>query len=345
MINKENYTFEYIDRVSKTKNVDKTILERNIYALGLLEALLEVGMPFIFKGGTSLTILLDKPKRLSTDIDIVVEPDIDINKYIINASKIFPFKNFKEQERKGKNNIIKKHFEFTYDSPAFNREFYIILDVVFEKNHYSRIIEKPIMNDFVFTNSPYKNVNIPSIDCILGDKLTAFAPNTIGIPFNEDKELEIIKQMYDVSCLFDEFENFKDVYETYIETAKAEISYRGNIYSIEDALNDTIETSASIISRGLYGNNYDLLLKGIRGLSNHIIDESFTGENAVSRACKSMYIASCILANIPMERIIEANKYSDANISKSKYSKLGKIRNVEPIGFAYVAKAIKQINK
>lgn len=50
-----------------------------------------------------------------------------------------------------------------------------------------------------------KIVTMPSVDCILGDKLTAFAPHTTGIPYNIDKELEIIKQMYDISCLFDEF--------------------------------------------------------------------------------------------------------------------------------------------
>ena len=44
------------------------------------------------------------------------------------------------------------------------------------------------------------------MDCILGDKLTAFAPYTIGIPFGVDKELEIIKQLNDIACLFDELE-------------------------------------------------------------------------------------------------------------------------------------------
>ncbi len=52
-------------------------------------------MPFIFKGGTSLLFLLDKPMQLSTDIDIIVEPDVDVEAYIQKAGKIVPFWNLR----------------------------------------------------------------------------------------------------------------------------------------------------------------------------------------------------------------------------------------------------------
>ncbi len=82
-----------------------------------LEAIKSVGMPFCFKGGTSLMLILDKPARLSTDIDILVEPETDVDGYIEKASRIFPFLNKKEDIRKGKNEIVKRHFRFTYFSP------------------------------------------------------------------------------------------------------------------------------------------------------------------------------------------------------------------------------------
>ena len=69
MILAQNYTLEHIEAIRESKSVDRAILERSIYALGLLEALARVGLPFIFKGGTSLLLLLDSPMRLSTDID------------------------------------------------------------------------------------------------------------------------------------------------------------------------------------------------------------------------------------------------------------------------------------
>lgn len=56
-----------------------------MYAFGLLEAITRVGMPFVFKGGSCLLLLLDHPMRLSTDIDIVVKPGTDIESYIKRA--------------------------------------------------------------------------------------------------------------------------------------------------------------------------------------------------------------------------------------------------------------------
>ena len=49
MLTKENFSMEHIEAKRISKKVDKTILERSIYALGLLEALVTVGMEFIFK--------------------------------------------------------------------------------------------------------------------------------------------------------------------------------------------------------------------------------------------------------------------------------------------------------
>jgi len=85
---------------------------------------------------------------------------------------------------------------------------------------------------------------LPTVGCILGEKLTAFAPHTTGIPFGIGKELEIVKQMYDVACLFDVATDYNDVYETYMATVKSEISYREKNLSYQDALMDTIDSSA-----------------------------------------------------------------------------------------------------
>ena len=74
MVMAESFTRERIQDIRSSYAVDSAILERSIFALALLEALASVGMPFIFKGGTSLLLLLEQPRRLSTDIDIIVEP-------------------------------------------------------------------------------------------------------------------------------------------------------------------------------------------------------------------------------------------------------------------------------
>ena len=91
MLLRENYTAEHIAKLRQETGADPSILERTVFAFGLLEAIRSVDMPFIFKGGTSLLVLLNEPRRLSTDIDIIVDHETDVDRYIEKAGRIFPF--------------------------------------------------------------------------------------------------------------------------------------------------------------------------------------------------------------------------------------------------------------
>jgi len=95
-----------------------------------------------------------------------------LDKYLDRASEIFPFKDVEEQKRIGKNNIEKRHFKFTYDSPINNRPFYILLDVLFEHNHYSELVQKEIQNDLLLTEPEYLTVSLPLANCM---KLQGFS--------------------------------------------------------------------------------------------------------------------------------------------------------------------------
>ncbi|MEE0237506.1 MAG: nucleotidyl transferase AbiEii/AbiGii toxin family protein [Bacteroidales bacterium] len=201
MLLKDNFNMENVQRLRDLTGRDPNLLERVVYAFGLLEAIKQAGIPFIFKGGTSLMLLMEHPMRLSTDIDIIVKPGTDIDYYIQEATKIFPFLKCEEQVRIGKNNIEKRHFKFIYKSPVRDSEFYILLDVVFAESPYALLTEKEICNELLLVEGPEVYVTVPTADCILGDKLTAFASHTTGVTFG--KELEIIKQLYDVANLID----------------------------------------------------------------------------------------------------------------------------------------------
>lgn len=346
MLTKDNYTLEHINELRKNKNTDTFILERSIYAFGLLEALCKVKMPFIFKGGTSLMLLLEHPRRLSTDVDIIVPQGTDVESYLKKVKDVFPFEKVVQQERIGKNGIAKKHYKFYYKSPVKNDAlFYILLDILFEENHYARIVRKPIKNDLLNTQGEDLEVVLPSVDCILGDKLTAFAPHTTGIPLGIGKELEIIKQMYDVAALIDVFDDFEDVYNSYMAIVETEINYRGLDISANEVLMDTIDTAACIAGRGQIGNEYPMYLAGIKSISTHIYDERYSAEKAVQSACKTMYLAACILRKSNFEKVIDCNLYLDCNIGKSNYSKLSKLRKFNAEAFAYVVKTVELLEK
>lgn len=298
MISKDNFTKEQIEDLRLQNNNAPSLLEKSVYAFGLLEAIQRVGMPFIFKGGTSLLLILDKPMRLSTDIDIIVPPGTDVDHYIAEAGRIFPFLHSEEDVRIGRNKIEKRHYKFFYQSPLTGKEFSILLDVVFEENPYNTVTDHPIQNDLLITEGENLSVKIPSINCILGDKLTAFAPHTTGIPLGIGKDLEVIKQMYDCATLFQDMNNFPEVKEVYGNVVQKELGYRGLSLSKEDVLADTIKSCFCIMGRGsINKNEYPAYADGITRIQGHIFSGTFNGEWAGVRAASVLYLASAILTD------------------------------------------------
>ena len=344
MLSKESFTESHIRALQKSSKRDPALLERAVYAFGLLEALARVGMPFIFKGGTSLMLLLEHPMRLSTDIDIIVEPGIPVDEFIKKASVIFPFVRFEEQKRIGKNMIDKRHFKFTYYSPVSGREFHIWLDVVFGENQYANLEELQIRNEILITEPEYLVVRVPGIDCILGDKLTAFAPHTTGIPLNVGKDMEVMKQFYDICTLLDVFVDFDKVSMTYKKIASTEIAYRGMEIDIREALEDTFCAAACIASRGkIKGEEYHLYLKGVRDLRGHIYADNFTPEIAAVRAAKVMYIVICLITGMEYTRVNDFRKYIEMKLTQESIMPLRYLRKVNPESYAYIVKTDQMI--
>ena len=338
MITKDNYSEEHIRELQSGTRRDPVIIERALFAFGLLEALAQVGMEFTFKGGTSLILLLSKPKRLSTDIDIVVKPGTDVDEYIRRASIIFPFKDGGEQFRKKRGNLEKRHFKFFYDSPMHGGEpFYILLDILFEEDHYEKVTQREISSEFLLTEGSNLSVSIPTIDCVLGDKMTAFAPYTTGIPMGEDKELEIMKQFFDVSTLIEEFTDFECVRRTYFAISETEIGYREKDISPSDALMDTIQAAACIGSRGkINPNDFPSYLKGSRDIIQHIYTPGFSMEQAVSMAPQVIYMAACLLTNRPFERDIDMDSLRAENLTQKDFLTMKGFRRTQSKGYGYL---------
>jgi hypothetical protein len=343
LLNKANFTIDHIRDLQRRTRRDPTLLERTLFAFGVLEALVRVDMPLIFKGGTSLMLLLGRPKRISTDIDIAVTPDASVDGYIEKASTIFPFTFSEEQYRAGKNGIIKRHFKFYYDSPVLGKENYILLDVLYENCVYDAIITRPIAGELLLTDDPLTDVAMPALECMVGDKLTAFAPHTAGIPFGEDKELEIVKQFFDVASLFSSIEDLVTVASAYKQAFAAESGYRGLDSDWRDGLADTIRACICIMGKGTYDSEeFPLLMRGINAIKGHIFDGKYSGEVAASQACMVMYLAASLLANGQrIEPIASFNEYRSMSVPDERYAKLSYIRKLDLQAYAYLVEAIK----
>lgn len=217
-------------------------------------------------------------------------------------------------------------------------EGYVLLDILFEKNNYLEIIEKDINCNLIKYKSPAKIVRMPNIDCILGDKLTAYAPNTTGILYNHNKELEIIKQLFDVANLFDQMSNMKTVRNTFISIAEQELEYREMrcTLSYKDVLDDVFDTSRTLASRGIVNEaKFKLLKSGVQALKSFVFSSNYIIESAVNSAAKAAYLSLLLKNDInEIERFNPKINIKDLTIlNQPKVFK--KIINYDPEAYFY----------
>src|ERR1700686_4293995 len=79
---------------------DSALLERALHAFVLLGHLAESELRFVFKGGTSLLLHVQKMRRLSIDIDILcAAPAVVLNQILAEVAIIPPFTRYEEDER------------------------------------------------------------------------------------------------------------------------------------------------------------------------------------------------------------------------------------------------------
>ena len=187
MIDPQSRSLEWIEQASNLiPNIaDNALVEKAIRALSLLESLVRSGCPFIFKGGTALMLHLGTSRRLSIDVDIVCPPGTDIREYLGQYGNEYGFTEIKEIERNSRTGVPKSHAEYRYvvTCPSGRPVDKILLDVLYEDIHYSEVVSIPIESPLLKQIGAPTIVQCPSLKDMLGDKLTAFAPHTTGIPF------------------------------------------------------------------------------------------------------------------------------------------------------------------
>ena len=347
MITQNSFTADWINQVSKRHKADKILVEKSIRALSLLEGLSESSLPFVFKGGTALMLIFKEPHRLSIDIDIILplsNQNLTTTLQQIAARK--GFSRIEEQSRKS-GIVPKTHYKFFYTSAVESKESYILLDILFEQIPYNRIIELPITNIFLATEGEDRTVRVPDINNLLADKLTAFAPQTVGVPYrkgNSECGMEIMKQLYDIGALFDKSDDMVSLSEVYRTIAEQEASYRDKHFSVDDILHDTMDHALSICFRKSRNNvEYQVLERGIKQVSSHIFSEPFHIEGAILSAAKAYYLVSQIeTGSITIEKYSsrQLERMRDWLFTDYEYTKLNKLKKSNPEAFFYLYLAL-----
>lgn len=351
MIKKETFTLDWVKKVNleqgwnrksdQFKNVEKAIM-----ALKLLENLKINDVDFIFKGGTSLLLLLNKLYRFSVDIDIIIE---SVDNYVEKFSAVCgdTFTHWDRQIRDSGDNSKTKHYRFYYKPFVDDsEESYILLDVYEGKSLYSKTVETPLKSSLLKTDDEDVCITIPTIDCILADKLTAFAPHTIGIklsaePGKRPKRVEILKQLFDIANLFDRCEDIRVIKDTYIKIAQEEIESARLRCDYYETLKDSFEFAMTIGFDGKRRKEeFAVLSKGYSEFSKFVADLSFDKWKAISCASKTAYLVSCILRNSSIEKYNDDIDLTRMPIKNKEYKEFESYLYSSPESYYYFVKAV-----
>jgi hypothetical protein len=186
-------------------------------------------------------------------------------------------------------------------------------------------------------------VKCPSLKDMLGDKLTAFAPHTTGIPFYKNGDecfMEIMKQLYDVSSILDRIDDLTEVRKTYSEIVPIELGYRSMDHLSEpDVLADTYNCAMNICHRGaLDKTEFGYYADGARRVNSFIIPENYNADIAIRDAAKVAYLVRLIQTGKDEVKHYKPemdDELAGALIQNQSLNKLNRIKKISLEAFFY----------
>jgi hypothetical protein len=348
MITKNSATGQWLDAVMKSyKKNDPGIVEKSIMALTLLEQLSVEGLDFIFKGGTSLMLLLDNFSRFSLDIDILLRDEREGLEDIFDAiCKKGVFKSWFEDERKTPSDVPKAHYGFVRESVLDGRERAVFLDILYQEVGTRSLLKVPVRHRVIETAPPDVLVTAQTLDALLGDKLTAFAPND-GYSVRHRKGSRDNQALFDLGVLFDNLADLDEVRNSFSQNCMFELGYRKLALSEVDVLNDCFDTAITLIYRGVYKKEqFSYLMTGVKAFKAFSFNSSYSLEDAIRSSAKVAYLVQLLKAGKGRhEKFRETIDLRDVNITNPSWSRLNKLKKTDPEAFFYLFNALKLVEQ
>ncbi len=353
MIDKTSFSPEWInDACERHAVTDPKVLERVIHAFALLEMLADSGLDFVFKGGTCIMLLFPgELKRMSVDIDIICPPGTDIAPCLERFQE-FGFTSVEQQSREQPagsdipKGHAKLHYLMAFPQGRLYDSLYIQLDVLYEECHYRQVEERAIQLDIWKSAGPDLSVRIPSPADLLADKLTAFAPNTSGVPYikyGDDNSVNVVKQLFDVGRLFNVVgDDIGTVAEVFRAICPIELSYRASGAGIQDVYDDIRRTAMSLACQEKDDATCATLTKAVQKFKSYLFQPSFYNlPMATADAAKAAYLATAIQYGVSaIEHFSGPDSIPQAPDSFSNLlnSKLLRLKKSNPEAFFYWVK-------
>lgn len=318
------------------------LLEICLHAFELLGRLAGSGLPFLFKGGTSLLLHSPVFRRISTDIDIVTPIAGDaLLEQLRAVGQGPPFIGFEEQDRGLRGQPQRRHFRYLYRPVTGGQPQPLLLDVV-EDDFKNLATEEKLVVQPWFQPETEVRVKVQTVETLLGDKLAAFAPRTTGVPYRKRRPdgsetegdlLQIAKQFYDVAALYDLSPTPQACRPAWLEHVKRESKYRGMTFAPEDVLRDTFQACLGITMMNFpekrRHQDTDQLTQGINALRNHVISGSLGHGSLFEMAGKVAHLTT--LLHGPPETLAEKPQPPSDVQELRNLSIIGDLRFLNPI--------------
>lgn len=325
---------------------DPGIFEKSVYTFNLLSELLRVYPGLIFKGGTAILLYIFPPIRLSIDVDILlpVKEQAGLKEALgklVSASEWFD--SVKEDARHGK--IPKAHYKFHFASQFSKVPQYVLLDVVFTEHPYKNLVEKDISKIPLLFSGSDMVVRIPTSEGLVGDKMTAVSPRTIGIPLNKKRSMEVIKQVIDLGELFKIASDTEDIRQSFLNTAEQENGFRGTSYSADDVLGDVTNLAFKYSQFLLKGGDNSfpeivLINEGLDRVGNHL-RQKINPQGIKIAFVRIAYMASILRTKDkkPLVKTVDSSLVRDESFP-GKYKVLERLKVTNPEAYFYWALAV-----
>lgn len=174
----------------------------------------------------------------------------------------------------------------------------------------------------------------------MGDKLTAFAPNTTGIPYGANKSMEIQKQLFDIGTLFELAEDIEIIRKTFENFVQIESEYRGKAFSTEEVIDDIMNTSFLVcqilLRKAVINDKTQEMQEGITKLNSHLIGMKYNLETAKLNAAKAAFVAYSInnKNEFLRDKVFDLSKISNTKL-KENYIILERLKTSLPEVYYY----------
>lgn len=206
----------------------------------------------VFIGGSAVQVTLEKPKRLSIDLDLYYSGDPD--KLIKPA-----LTGYNVEKRQSRDEAM---FLF-YEAKKEN----VLVKIDIARFELAEKV-KPCKTRKITAGKKTFTASIATPDYLLASKLSSLAINTIGRkPERADFQMNLLKDVYDSNCLLDEFGNKPETWEYFAQIGRIQNTLRKTSFGTEQItrsviqalLNSTKENQAGITKGTLQSFNQYLL--------------------------------------------------------------------------------------